>query len=244
MALAPIAYLLYTRAMRHNPADPQWPDRDRFVLSCRPRVDAAVLDPLPTGYGLALGRPQELPPARLSPTAGHPEYGPRPGVEVTTGPLGQGISNAVGLALAERMLAARFNRDGHEIVDHHTYVDRLRRRHRGGRRVRGALARRPPRARQADRLLRRQPHLDRGRHDDRLHRGRRRALRGLRLARAEPRRGHRARPRSRRRSPRPRRSRTGPSLIIVPHPHRASARRTSRTPQRRTARRSARTRSG
>ena len=120
MALAPIAYLLFTRAMNHSPSDPQWPDRDRFVLSCGHASMLLYSVLYLTGYGLELGDLQQF--RQLgSLTPGHPEYGHTKGVEVTTGPLGQGISNAVGFALAERMLAARFNRDGHDIVDHHTY---------------------------------------------------------------------------------------------------------------------------
>jgi len=121
MALAPIAHVLYTRVMRHSPADPQWPDRDRFVLSCG-HASMLLYSMLHlTGYGLEL---EDLERFRQlgSPTAGHPEYGHIAGIEATTGPLGQGISMCVGLALAERMLAARFNRDGHEIVDHHTFT--------------------------------------------------------------------------------------------------------------------------
>src|SRR5438552_10917001 len=121
MALAPLAYLLYTRVMRHNPQDAQWPDRDRFVLSAGHASMLLYSVLYLTGYGLTL---DDLKNFRQlgSPTAGHPEYGHAAGIETTTGPLGQGISNAVGLALAERMLAARFNRPGHEIVDHHTYT--------------------------------------------------------------------------------------------------------------------------
>ena len=121
MALAPVAYVLYTRLMRHNPADAQWPDRDRFVLSCGHASMLLYSVLYLTGYGLTL---DDLKNFRQlgSPTAGHPEYGHAAGIETTTGPLGQGISNAVGMALAERMLAARFNRPGHEIVDHHTYT--------------------------------------------------------------------------------------------------------------------------
>ncbi len=121
MALAPVAYVLYTRLMRHNPADADWPDRDRFVLSCGHASMLLYSALYLTGYGLTL---DDLKNFRQlgSPTAGHPEYGHAAGIETTTGPLGQGISNAVGMALAERMLAARFNRPGHEIVDHHTYA--------------------------------------------------------------------------------------------------------------------------
>ena len=107
--------------MKHNPANPEWPDRDRFVLSAG--HGSALLYSLLhlTGYDLPL---EELQRFRQwgSRTPGHPEFGDTAGVEVTTGPLGQGIANAVGLAMAERHLAARFNRPGHEIVDHHTYA--------------------------------------------------------------------------------------------------------------------------
>jgi transketolase len=121
MALAPVAYALYTRIMRHSPADPEWPDRDRFVLSCGHASMLLYSVLYLTGYGLTL---DDLKSFRQlhSKTPGHPEYGHTAGVETTTGPLGQGISNAVGMALAERMLAARFNRPDHEIVDHHTYT--------------------------------------------------------------------------------------------------------------------------
>jgi transketolase len=121
MALAPIAYLLYTRTMRHSPENADWFDRDRFVLSAGHASMLLYSMLYLTGYGLTL---DDLKNFRQvgSPTAGHPEYGDAPGIETTTGPLGQGISNAVGLALAERMLAARFNRPGHEIVDHFTYA--------------------------------------------------------------------------------------------------------------------------
>jgi transketolase len=121
MALAPVAYTLYTRVMRHNPANAAWPNRDRFVLSCGHASMLLYSVLYLCGYGLAL---EDLENFRQlgSPCAGHPEYGHAPGIEATTGPLGQGISNCVGLALAERMLAARFNRDGHEIIDHHTFT--------------------------------------------------------------------------------------------------------------------------
>jgi transketolase len=121
MALAPLAYVLYTRVMEHSPSHPQWPDRDRFVLSCGHASMLLYSMLYLTGYGLTL---DDLKSFRQlgSPTAGHPEYGHAAGIETTTGPLGQGISTAVGMALGERMLAARFNRDGHDIVDHYTYV--------------------------------------------------------------------------------------------------------------------------
>src|SRR5436189_778630 len=121
MALAPLAYVLYTRAMRHNPADADWPDRDRFVLSCGHASMLLYSVLYLTGYGLTLDDIKSF--RQLgSRTAGHPEYGHAPGIETTTGPLGQGIANSVGMALAERMLAARFNRPGHAIVDHYTYT--------------------------------------------------------------------------------------------------------------------------
>jgi transketolase len=121
MALAPLAYVLYTRVMNHSPSQPDWADRDRFVLSCGHASMLLYSTLYLTGYGLTL---DDLKNFRQlgSPTAGHPEYGHAAGIETTTGPLGQGISTAVGMALAERMLAERFNREGHEIVDHHTYV--------------------------------------------------------------------------------------------------------------------------
>jgi len=121
MGMADIAEVLWNDHLRHNPANPKWVDRDRFVLSNGHGLDAALLPPAPVGLRPDDRRPQELPPAALA-DPGHPEYGYAPGVETTTGPLGQGISNAVGMALAERTLAAHFNRPGHTIVDHHTYA--------------------------------------------------------------------------------------------------------------------------
>ena len=121
MALAPLAYTLYTRHLRHNPANPGWADRDRFVLSAghASMLQYAALHL--SGYDLGM---DELKDFRQweSRTPGHPEVFETPGVETTTGPLGQGVANSVGMALAERWLAHRFNRPGHEIVDHHTYA--------------------------------------------------------------------------------------------------------------------------
>jgi len=121
MGMAEIAVALWKRHLRHNPANPLWPDRDRFVLSNGhgSMLIYALLHL--TGYDLPIA---ELKAFRQmhSKTPGHPEVGITPGVETTTGPLGQGITNAVGLALAEKQLAKEFNRDGHAIVDHHTYA--------------------------------------------------------------------------------------------------------------------------
>jgi transketolase len=121
MALAPLAYLLYTRVMKHNPANPDWFDRDRFVLSAGHASMLLYSSLYLSGYGLTL---DDLKRFRQlgSPTAGHPERGHAAGIEATTGPLGQGISMAVGLALAEAMLAARYNRPGHDLIDHRTFV--------------------------------------------------------------------------------------------------------------------------
>ena len=121
MALAPIAYTLYTRVMRHSPANANWPNRDRFVLSCGHASMLLYSVLYLCGYGLELADIERF--RQLgSPCAGHPEYGAAAGIEATTGPLGQGISTCVGLALGERMLAARFNRDGHQVIDHHTFT--------------------------------------------------------------------------------------------------------------------------
>ncbi|MFN5745373.1 MAG: transketolase [Methylococcaceae bacterium] len=121
MGMADIAEVLWNDYMRHNPANPKWPDRDRFVLS-NGHGSMLIYSLLHlTGYELPI---DELKRFRQlhSKTPGHPEYGYAPGVETTTGPLGQGITNAVGMALAERTLAGQFNRPGHTIVDHNTYV--------------------------------------------------------------------------------------------------------------------------
>ena len=120
MALAPLAYSLFTRHLRYNPRDPGWPDRDRFVLSCGHASMLLYSVLYLTGYDLTL---EDLKQFRQweSKTPGHPEYGYTPGVETTTGPLGQGIATAVGMAVAEAHMGAVFNRPGHTIVDHHTY---------------------------------------------------------------------------------------------------------------------------
>jgi transketolase len=121
MGMAPVGYVLYRHAMKHNPSNPAWPDRDRYVQSAGhgSMLQYSLLHL--TGYDLPMA---ELERYRQwgSKTPGHPEYGHTPGVETTTGPLGQGISTAVGMALAEAHLAARFNRPGFEVIDHHTYV--------------------------------------------------------------------------------------------------------------------------
>jgi transketolase len=121
MALAPLAYLLWTKYMKYNPRDPSWPDRDRFILSAGHASMLLYSILYLTGYDLTLDDIKQFRQWE-SKTPGHPERGRTPGVEVTTGPLGQGISNAVGMAIAERMLAERFNRPNQEIVDHYTYV--------------------------------------------------------------------------------------------------------------------------
>src|SRR5205085_1633893 len=121
MALAPVAYVLWDRYMRHNPRNPQWPNRDRFVLSAG-HASMLLYGMLHiSGYDLPL---EEIKRFRQweSKTPGHPEYGLTAGVETTTGPLGQGVANSVGMAIAERWLAARFNRPGHEIVDFRAYA--------------------------------------------------------------------------------------------------------------------------
>ena len=121
MGMADIAEVLWNDFLRHNPANPKWPDRDRFVLS-NGHGSMLLYSLLHlTGYDLPL---EEIKNFRQlhSKTPGHPEYGYAPGVETTTGPLGQGITNAVGMAIAEKALAGTFNREGHHIVDHYTYV--------------------------------------------------------------------------------------------------------------------------
>ena len=121
MGMADLAEVLWNGLMRHNPSNPNWPNRDRFVLSNGhgSMLIYALLHL--TGYELSI---EDLKQFRQlqSKTPGHPEYGYTPGIETTTGPLGQGLANAVGMAIAENTLAAQFNREGHKIVDHHTWV--------------------------------------------------------------------------------------------------------------------------
>ena len=170
MALAPLGYVaVHAGTCKHDPADPHWPNRDRFVLSCGHASMLLYCCLYLSGYDLTL---EDLKQFRQweSRTPGHPEYGHTPGVETTTGPLGQGIGNAVGMAVAEAHLAATFNkrraRDRRSL-----HVLHLQRRRPDGRHLaRGGVLRRPLQAREADRLLRRQPHHDRRHHRPHLHR--------------------------------------------------------------------------
>ena len=121
MALAPLAYRLYTQYLRHDPADPAWIDRDRFILSAGHACMLQYASLHLSGYDLTI---DDLSQFRQwgSRTPGHPERGVTAGVEINTGPLGQGFANGVGMAMAERMLAARFNRPDHTVIDHRTWV--------------------------------------------------------------------------------------------------------------------------
>ena len=187
MSLAPAAYLLFNRVMRHDPTDPHWAGRDRFVLSCGHSSLTLYIQLYLSGYGLEL---DDLKSLRQwgSLTPGHPEHGHTTGVETTTGPLGQGLGNAVGMAMAARRERGLFDPDaapGDSPFDHHIYaiasdgdieegisheVSSL-----AGHQKLGNLI--------VD--LRRQRDLHRGRHPDRQERGRRRPLRGVRLARPD-----------------------------------------------------------
>src|SRR5687768_12527256 len=120
LGAAPMAYVLWNRYLKHNPHNPKWSDRDRFVFSAG--HGSALLYSLLhlTGYDLSLDQLKSFRQCG-SRTPGHPEYPLTPGVELTTGPLGQGFANGVGLAMAEAHLAATYNREGHTIVDHYTY---------------------------------------------------------------------------------------------------------------------------
>ena len=121
MGMAPMAYTLWTRFLRHAPTDPSWPNRDRFVLSAGHASMLLYSLLYLTGYGLTI---EDLESFRQwgSLTPGHPEHGHTRGVEATTGPLGQGFANGVGMAIAQRRLAAEFNRPGHTLIDHHVYA--------------------------------------------------------------------------------------------------------------------------
>jgi transketolase len=121
MGMAEIAVALWGRHLRHNPANPHWPDRDRFVLSNGHGSMLVYALLHLTGYDLPMSELRNFRQLH-SKTPGHPEVGITPGIETTTGPLGQGVANAVGMALAEKLLAREFNRPGHTVVDHHTYV--------------------------------------------------------------------------------------------------------------------------
>jgi transketolase len=189
MGMADIAEVLWRGVMRYNPANPGWTNRDRFVLSNGhgSMLQYALLHL--SGFDLSIDDLKQFRQLH-SKTPGHPEYGYTPGVETTTGPLGQGIANAVGMALAEKTLAAQFNREGFPVIDHFTYcflgdgclmegisheVCSLA----------GTLQ-----AGQAGRLLRRQRHLHRRRSGRLVHRQHRQALRSLQLAGARPIDGH------------------------------------------------------
>ena len=119
MALAPLAHVLWTRIMRYDPQRPDWPDRDRFVLSCGHASILLYSMLYLTGYGLTLEDLKAVPPVGQPRRRATPRCTTPPGVEVTTGPLGQGFANGVGMGIAERWLRARF---GPDVVDHHTFV--------------------------------------------------------------------------------------------------------------------------
>ena len=120
MGAAPMAYVLWTKFLRHSPRNPGWPDRDRFVLSAG-HGSMLIYSLLHLcGYDLSLAELKNFRQWK-SKTPGHPEYGDTPGIETTTGPLGQGFATGVGMAIAERHLAAKYNKPGHEIIDHFTY---------------------------------------------------------------------------------------------------------------------------
>ena len=121
LGAAPMAYALWSKFLKHNPTNPEWPDRDRFILSAGHGSMLLYALLYLTGYGLSI---EDLKQFRQwgSATPGHPEYGETPGVETTTGPLGQGFATGVGMALAEAHLAARFNKPGYDIINHYTYV--------------------------------------------------------------------------------------------------------------------------
>ena len=196
MSLAPLAYTLFQRVMRHDPGDPHWVGRDRFVLSCGHSSLTLYIQLYLGGFGLELA---DLEALRTwgSLTPGHPEFHHTKGVEITTGPLGQGLASAVGMAMASRRERGLFDPDaapGTSPFDHFIYVVASDGDIEEGVTSRGVVDRRPAAAGQPDRVLRPQRDLHRGRHQHRAVRGRRRPVRGVRLARAEGRgRGERRR---------------------------------------------------
>ena len=207
LGAAPMAYVLWTRFLRFNPKDPKWPNRDRFILSAGHGSMLLYSLLYMTGYDLPL---DELKHFRQwgSKTPGHPEYGLTPGVEVSTGPLGQGFGNGVGMAIAEAFLAATYNRPGHDRDRPLHLRDRQRRRPDGGRGRRGGLAGRAPQAGQADLSVRRQPYLARRADQPGLYRGCARSastpMAGTRSASKTATTWRRSSRRSARRRPRPR----------------------------------------
>ena len=185
LGAAPMAYVLWTRWLRYNPHNPDWVNRDRFVLSAG--HGSALLYSLLhlSGYALSL---DDIKQFRQwgSKAPGHPERGHTPGVETTTGPLGQCLANAVGMAIAEAQLAARYNRPGHAVIDHHTYAIAGSERRPDGRRLCGGrFAGRSPQAGQAHLPLRRQLRDPGRRHRHHFFRGSRAAFRSLWLAYAD-----------------------------------------------------------
>ena len=169
MSLAPLAYTLFQRAMRHDPSDPHWLGRDRFVLSCGHSSLTLYIQLYLGGFGLELADIESL-RTWGSKTPGHPEFRHTKGVEITTGPAGPGPGvgrrHGDGGALRARPVRPG-RRSGRQPVRPPHLRDRLRRRHRGGRHLRGVVAGGHPAARQPDRVLRPQPDLDRGRHQHR-----------------------------------------------------------------------------
>ena len=228
MGAAPMAYTLWTRFLRHAPTRPDWPDRDRFVLSAG-HASMLIYSLLHlTGYELPLA---ELERFRQwgSRTPGHPEYGLTPGIEATTGPLGQGVANAVGMAIAERRLAAEFDRPGHAIVDHRTFVICSDGDLQEGIASEVASPGRPPPSRQADDALRRQPRPARRTDRDGVQRGRPGPVRRIWLAYRPGRRRERHRGDLGRDRDRARRSTTQPDR--GPDPHRLRLPEQARQPE-------------
>ena len=181
MGAAAMAYTLWTQFLKHNPRNPQWFDRDRFVLSGGHGSMLLYSLLYLSGYDLPL---EEIKHFRKwgSKAAGHPERGLAPGVEVTTGPLGQGFANGVGLAIAEAWLAARYNRPGHKIVDHYTYAicgdgDLMEGISQEAASLAGHLQ-----SGKTHLPVRPEPHFPRWSHRNRFYRGRGKTLRSVRLA--------------------------------------------------------------